>query len=243
MILFILSLIAGILTVLAPCVLPLLPVIVGGSLTSEEVNRKKAVVVTLSLGISVIIFTFVLKVGAFFAGIPEYVWQWISGGIIIFFGLITLFPMLWEKISFTSILNRKSNQVLGKGFQKQSLLGDIIIGASLGPVFATCSPTYFIILATVLPASFILGLSYLFAYTFGLCLTLLFVALIGQRIISKIMPATEQKSRFKKVLGFLFILVGVSIIFGFDKKIEAKILNMGFFDITKVEQRLLEINK
>ena len=48
MILFIVAFISGVLTVLAPCILPLLPVIVGGSITGG-VNRKRAYVVSASL--------------------------------------------------------------------------------------------------------------------------------------------------------------------------------------------------
>ena len=50
--LFLISLLAGVLTVLAPCILPLLPVIVGGSITDGPANKKKALVITLSLGVS-----------------------------------------------------------------------------------------------------------------------------------------------------------------------------------------------
>ena len=46
MTLFLITFVAGILTVLAPCVLPLLPVIVGGSLTGAEVSKKREFVVT-----------------------------------------------------------------------------------------------------------------------------------------------------------------------------------------------------
>ncbi len=84
---------------LAPCILPLLPVIVGGSLSNgggEGLNKKKALTVIISLGISVIAFTLLLKASTLFINIPEYIWKWISGGIVIFLGLVTLFPSLWE---------------------------------------------------------------------------------------------------------------------------------------------------
>ncbi|MDD5068587.1 MAG: cytochrome c biogenesis protein CcdA, partial [Candidatus Pacebacteria bacterium] len=153
MVFLVISFIAGLLTVLAPCVLPLLPVVIGGSLAGEEVNRKKALTIVIALGISVILFTFILKVSTAFIAIPESLWMWISGTILILFGLITLFPSLWDNLKFAARINQKSNKILGVGYQKKSFWGDIIIGASLGPVFSSCSPTYFIVLATVLPAS------------------------------------------------------------------------------------------
>jgi cytochrome c biogenesis protein CcdA/thiol-disulfide isomerase/thioredoxin len=235
MILFIIAFVAGVLTVLAPCVLPLLPVIVGGGVT----GTKKAFIVTISLGISVILFTFLLKVTTLFINIPPEIWSWISGGIITILGLVTLFPQLWDKMKFMAKANRESNKVLGVGYQKNSLWGDIIIGASLGPVFSTCSPTYFFILATVLPLSPVAGFIDLLSYTVGLCLALLVIAFLGQKIIEKLGIASDPYGWFKRTLGALFLIVGILIFVGQDKIIEANILSSGFFDITKVEQVLL----
>jgi cytochrome c biogenesis protein CcdA/thiol-disulfide isomerase/thioredoxin len=244
MVLLGISFIAGVLTVLAPCILPLLPVIIGGSLAEGGIgglNKKKAFTIILSLGASVILFTLLLKASTLFIDIPEYVWKWISGGIIIALGLVTLFPSLWET-AFVAKMSTRSNILLGKGDQKKSFWGDVIVGAALGPVFSTCSPTYFIVLATVLPVNFALGLGYLLAYTVGLCLSLLVVALIGQRIMSALGVAADPRGWLKRTLGVLFLIVGVAIIGGFDKKTQLFLLESGFFDVTQIEQKLLQQN-
>lgn len=239
--LILVSFVAGILTVLAPCVLPLLPIIVGGSLSGnpEETHKRRAFIVTASLGVSVLLFTFLLKVSTLFIAVPESFWKWVSGGIILFFGLVTIFPKIWESIPFVSALNRSSNKSLGAGFQKKSVWGDIIVGASLGPVFSTCSPTYFLVLATVLPVSLALGVTYLLSYTIGLCLSLLAIAFVGQKIVGKLGFAADPNGSFKKVLGVIFLIVGIAIITGADKRFEARILSAGFFDVTTVEQKLI----
>ncbi len=244
MALLLISFIAGVLTVLAPCILPLLPIIIGGSLSSQNgggFNKKKAFTIIVSLGVSVIAFTLLLKASTFFVDIPEYVWKWISGGIIIFFGLITLFPSLWES-QLIARMSAQSNILLGKGNQKKSFWGDVIVGAALGPVFSTCSPTYFIVLATVLPVSFALGVTYLLAYTFGLCLALLIVSIVSQKIIDRLGLVADPKGWFKRTLGILFLVVGVAIIGGLDKKMQTFLLDAGFFDVTTIEQKLLEKN-
>ncbi len=242
MFLLFISFVAGILTVLAPCVLPILPVIIGGSLSGSgenNFNKKKALTIILSLGISVIIFTLLLKVSTLFINIPESFWKWFSGSIVFTLGLVTLFPKLLET-DFFARLNAKSNELMGQGFQKKNFLGDVIIGASLGPVFSTCSPTYFIVLATVLPVSFTRGIVYLLAYTFGLCISLLAVSLVGQKILNKLGVVADTHGWFKRALGVLFILVGIAIIGGLDKKFQVFLLDSGFFDVTKIEQKLLE---
>jgi cytochrome c biogenesis protein CcdA/thiol-disulfide isomerase/thioredoxin len=248
MLLLLVSFIAGVLTVLAPCILPLLPVIVGGTLSGggqkDETggfNKRKALTIILSLGVSVIAFTLLLKASTLFIDIPEYVWKWISGGIVIFLGLVTIFPSLWES-KILARLSRRSNILLGKGDQKKSFFGDIIVGASLGPVFSTCSPTYFIVLATVLPVNFLLGFTYLLSYTIGLCLSLLVVSIVGQKIVDKLGIVADPNGWFKKMLGIIFLIVGIAIIGGLDKKTQLFLLDSGFLDVTKIEQKLLQNN-
>ncbi len=230
--------IAGVLTVLAPCILPLLPVVIGSSASGR--SKATPYIVVASLGASIILFTFLLKASTAFISIPQSFWTYLSGGILVFFGITLLFPKVWESVPGLSKLTVRSNKLLGSGHQKKSVWGDIIVGAALGPVFSTCSPTYFVILASVLPASFFLGTVYLLAYVFGLSLILLLIALLGERFASRLSGFSDPRGMFKKGLGLLFVLLGVMIVLGLDKKLEAAILDSGYFDVTKVEQRLLE---
>ena len=230
-------------TILAPCILPLLPVIVGHSITDPTLNRKRLFVVVLSLGISIILFTLLLKASSLLIDIPEDFWKWISGSIIFLFGLTMLFPNIWENFSFANTLSLKSNKVLTTGYQKNSIWGDVIIGASLGPIFSACSPTYFVILATVLPVSFFLGIVYLFTYVLGLSLALIIIALIGERIMTKVGKVSDPNGWFKKIFGVIFIMVAIAIISGYDKKLQISLLDAGFLDVTKIEQKLLDKNE
>lgn len=242
MLLFLISLIGGVLTVLTPCVLPLLPIIVGGSLSGGGLNRKKAFTIVTSLGVSVILFTLILKASTAFIGVPESVWKSLSGGIIILLGFSFLFPHIWEN-GFFAKLSAKSQQAMGRGQQRGGFWGDVIIGAALGPVFTTCSPTYFIVLATVLPESFFVGFIYLVAYALGLATALLLVALVGQRIMIKLEIAANPTGWFKRVVGILFLIVGVAVLLGLDKKLETTLLDKGYFDVTQVEHNLLELGE
>lgn len=241
MLLLLVSFIAGILTVLAPCILPLLPIIVGGSLTGEgkDAHVKKVLTIVLSLGVSVIAFTFLLKVSTIFINIPDYVWKWISGGIIIILGLITVFPSLWEG-QWLAGASAKSNKLLSAGDRRNTFWGDVLVGVALGPVFSTCSPTYFIILATVLPVQPIVGAVYLLTYVLGLCLSLFLIAFVGQKIMSTLNIAANPRGWIKRSLGVLFLFVGIAIITGIDKQIETAITSANIFDVTKIEQRLLQ---
>lgn len=241
MILFLISFIAGVLTVLAPCVLPLLPVIVGGSL-STGTNWRRAYAICLSLGASVIIFTLLLKATTAFIAIPQTFWQVFSGLVIVLFGVTLLAPSLWDRLGFVNAMNRSSNRLLASGYQRNSLWGDLLMGAALGPVFSSCSPTYFIILATVLPASFAMGILDLIAYAIGLSGFLFVIALLGQRLIDRLGIAIEPGGWFRRSIGILFIIVGFGVLTGLEARLEAYLLDRGF-DVTVLEQRLLGANK
>jgi len=239
MILLAISFIAGVLTALAPCVLPLLPVIVGGSIAQG--TRNRAYTISISLGISVILFTFLLKASTVFINVPQSFWSGLSGTILILFGIIMVFPRLWDSLGFVNLMNRSSNQLLATGYQKNSFWGDVIMGAALGPVFSSCSPTYFVILATVLPASFAMGFADLAAYALGLSGFLLLIALAGQKLVDRLGVAIEPTGWFRRGIGILFLIIGLAVFTGAEARAEAWLLNNGF-DLTGIEQKLLQAN-
>jgi cytochrome c biogenesis protein CcdA len=238
MTLLVISFLAGIFTVLAPCILPLLPIVVGSSMSAR--SKATPFLVIGSLALSILLFTYLLKASTVFITIPQYVWGYISGAILIGFGLVLLFPQLWEQLSFTAKTNRSANKLVGAGHQKQSAWGDVMVGAALGPVFSSCSPTYFVILATVLPASFLLGTIYLFAYIAGLVLVLALIAILGQRLTQRLQFAAESRSWLKRGVGVLFLIVGIFIATGLDKTVETWMLDNGYLEgVLDFEQELL----
>jgi cytochrome c biogenesis protein CcdA/thiol-disulfide isomerase/thioredoxin len=238
--LLITSFISGILTVLAPCVLPLLPIIIGGSVGSK--GKYKPYIIIASLAVSLVLFTILLKASTLLIDIDPSFWKYISGGLVSIFGLIYLFPDVWTQISVRLGFSKNSDQLLEKASEKDGILGAVLLGGALGPVFASCSPTYSLIIATILPVNFFEGLIYIVVYILGLSLVMLGIALLGRKLTKKLTKVADPKSWFKKTLGILFLIVGISIITGFDKKVEAAILDSGYFDITKTEQSILEKN-
>lgn len=234
------SFLAGILTVAAPCILPLLPVVIGGSFNaSRSAALRRALFISIGLAISVIAFTLLLKATTALLDIPSYVWQYISGGIVIVLGVQMLFPNLWLKIASKVGLESQGNQALAKASQKTGVGGALLTGAALGPVFSSCSPTYAFIVAAALPASLFTGLIYLIAYALGLSLTLLGIALLGQKLTSRLGWLSSDKGIARRVIAVLFIAVGVMVIFGLDKKLQTYILDQGLYaPIQSLEDKL-----
>jgi cytochrome c-type biogenesis protein len=235
--LILLSFVAGVLTVAAPCVLPLLPVIVGGSIarTSSDVivaERQwfRPVVIAASLAVSVIAFTLLLKATTALLGVPQFVWQIIAGGILVIFGLTLLLPSLWERLMLATGIQNRANAVMNRSYSRGGLGGDVMLGAALGPTFSSCSPTYALILAAVLPVSFAEGLLYIVVYAVGLAIALLLIAFLGQAFARRLGWLANPNGVFKRVVGIILILVGVAVIMGLDKQFQSFVLEQGWYD-------------
>jgi cytochrome c biogenesis protein CcdA len=117
MLLLALSFVAGVLTVLSPCTITLLPVVVGSSLAGGT-NWRRAFTVTAALAVSVVVATLALKVSTSFVMVPESFWRWLSGGIITLFAFSLLAPELWERVPGTAKLYSASNRAVGEGYRR-----------------------------------------------------------------------------------------------------------------------------
>lgn len=234
----VLSLVAGMLTVLAPCVLPLLPVIVGGSVSGAD--RRRPYVIAASLIASLLVFTLLLKATTLLIDVDPAVWGYISGGIVIALGLTMLFPGVWPAVAARLGVERRSQAALAKANSgERGMASAVFTGAALGPVFSSCSPTYAWVIATVLPASPARGLLYLSVYCVGVAISLLGIGLLGRRFLGRISWFSNPRGWFQRALAVLFIVVGLSLITGWDKQAQAWLAERVPTAITAVEEALV----
>ena len=150
-----------------------------------------------------------------------------------------LFPMLWTKIELFLGLE-KSNKLLHHAKGHSVINSSILLGLALGPVFTTCSPTYLFILGTILPASFSLGVAYLLAYIVGLMLMLVGVGYASKSILTRMKFASNPNGWIKRCISILLIILGVGIMTGFDKLLEQKILETGYWGPIQIEESILQ---
>ncbi|MCA9324512.1 cytochrome c biogenesis protein DipZ [Candidatus Saccharibacteria bacterium] len=236
----VLSFLAGLLTAFAPCVLPLLPVILGGSLDPSARDKRRPYIIIASLVASLILFTILLKASTVLIGVNPMVWVYFSGGLVIALGIFMLFPDAWAQVIGRLGIEHRSQKLLGKAYQnKNQTVSAILTGAALGPVFSSCSPTYAWVLATVLPTNAALGVIYLAIYCLGLAIALLAVALLGRRLLENAKWATNPKGWFQRAIAVLFILVGLFIITGWDKKVQTWLVDKDVLNLLQLEEKLI----
>jgi cytochrome c biogenesis protein CcdA/thiol-disulfide isomerase/thioredoxin len=238
------SFVAGMLTVLAPCVLALLPVIVGGSVQGNVRDKKRPIVIAASLAISILLFTVLLKASSLLVDIDPRTITYVSGSIIIAVGLLTLFPGIYAKALIRLGIEHRAIGLLGKSNQnKRQLIGPIFTGAALGPVFSSCSPVYAYILATVLPVNFAQAMVYIVSYIVGLAAVLLLIGYFGQRFVGRIRFASDPKGWFQRAIAILFIIVGLLVLSGYDKRFQTYVSRHTPFNFDALSSQLLPDNQ
>jgi len=233
---YLISYFAWALTILAPCALPMIPVICGRWLESE--SRKRIFVIVWAFVISIVVFTLLLKISVACAGIDHQVWKIVSATILILFGLFMMFPFIWDTIAIWTWITQSGN-LLSKSKKIGWTLGDVLLGASLGPVFSSCSPTYALIVAVILPASFLNGLLAMTAYALGIASMLLLMIRWGRWLIKRLQIVSSSDGWFKKFVGLIIVLTWLAILTGFDKIVESQLIDLTGTSLVNRESQLI----
>jgi cytochrome c biogenesis protein CcdA len=217
-------LLAGALTTLSPCILPILPIVLVGA-----VGQHRYGPLALIGGLVLAFTTFGLLVsGAAWAlDIPDDSIRNASAVLLTLFGLILLSTMLQKQFSTLGTPLSNALNGLSARFAPDGLRGQFFLGALLGAVWTPCSgPTLgaAVTLAagseTLLKAALIMTM-----FGIGACIPLLALA-YGSRQALKARRATlaDIGRIANPVLGAILIALGVLILLGFDRQIEAALV-------------------
>jgi cytochrome c-type biogenesis protein len=238
------SFIAGVLSVLAPCALPLLPVILQGSQQGKK-SLVKSFIIIISLAISFIVFTIILKHSVGFLGLNEKIIKILSGLILVFVSITYIFPDLWSVINTSLGLSSKSDKAMEKAAKKEGILSYILTGVALGPVFTTCSPTYGVIVSQVLQSSISSAILLTTIFATGLSLVLMVITIFGRSLTKRISFMANPSGAFRKIVGWILCIFGIMIITGLDKTLESLLVDFfgntfNWYGTTSLENDLLK---
>lgn len=216
-----LALLAGILTTLSPCVLPVLPLILSGALAEHRWGP-----VAFALGLAAafsIVGTAVLAVG-FALGFDERVFRYTAATLLLIFGLVLLSHMLQARFAVAggAVMDR-ANQMLMR-LSPNGLGGQFVLGALVGMVWTPCvGPTLGAAMGLAARGED-LGRVFIIMVVFGFAAALPMLALAyGSR--HAIQARREQMHRFaalaKPALGVLLLALALAVFTGLDKNAEA----------------------
>jgi cytochrome c-type biogenesis protein len=217
-----LAFLAGLLTSVSPCVLPVLPLIVGGALSQ---HRLGPLVLCGGLGLSFSLLGVGVSLATRTFGFdPDFARR--AGAILLLvFGLVLLVRPAEE--GFARWLAPLASRVGGGTHGNVSLWGNFVTGTLLGAVWSPCSgPTLgaAVGLATeakTTPRSFMLML----VFSVAASLPLLAIA-YGARttFMANRRRLAAISTRAKPIFGLVLVVASASILFGWDKQAEAAAL-------------------
>jgi cytochrome c biogenesis protein CcdA len=220
-----LAFLAGILSVLSPCVLPLVPIVLG---TAASEHRWGPLALAAGLALSfTIIGLFVATIG-FAIGLDSVVFRLVSAVLLIGVGLVLLVPRL--QAQFAVAAGPVSQWAGGylDNFAATGLAGQFGLGLLLGAVWSPCvGPT--LGAASLLAAKGEnLGQVALTMLVFGVgaALPLMLLGFLSREAMQRWKGRMLEAGRGgKTLLGALLLAVGILIATGLDKRLETALVD------------------
>ena len=216
-----LGLVAGMLSTLSPCVLPLLPLVVGGALSA---HRAGAWLLAAGLALSFsAIGLFVATVG-FAIGLDGTVFRTVSAVMLGGLGLVLLSSGLQARFAMAAGPVGDGGNRLIERLAPRGPSGQFVTGVLLGAVWAPCAGPTLGAASLLASRSTALGevAAVMFAFGIGAALPLLLVALISRSALLRWRGRMMQAgSGGKHLFGTVAVLTAVFILTGADHAIES----------------------
>lgn len=210
--------IAGVVTVLSPCVLPLLPVILA---TSTIGGRWRPAGLILGFALFFTGITLLLSLLVRQVSISPDIHRTSAALIFIVMGLVLAVPFL--KNRFEMLASPLFGNIgAGAGSRSDGFVGGLVTGAGLGLAWTPCvGPIMAAVITLALNQQTTLSSALTaIAFSLGTALPMGIAVLLGQRLYSRIGFLKRNSARIQQVMGIVILLVGLGIWFGFDRSIQ-----------------------
>ena len=219
-----LSLLAGSLTTLSPCVFPILPLVIGGAV---QANRLAPIAMGIGMVLSFALIGILLGALGPALDIDSDSIRLFGAWLLISFGLVMLIPALNRRFTEWMLPIASSANAASARLDGSSLSGAFLLGGVLGLVWSPCSGPLLASALTLVASEggaiqggIILGL-----FGIGAAIPLVAVAYASRRGFNLARGWVLQRiDLIKKAFGVLILLTGIAILSGADKWLEAKVV-------------------
>lgn len=211
----------GLITILSPCILPILPVVLSGSITG---GKRRPLGVVTGFVASFTFFTLFLSAIVRSTGLPADTLRLVAVVVIAFFGVSLLVPAF--QITMEKFFSKVTSFV-PKQTQTDGYLSGILVGVSLGLLWTPCVGP---ILASIitLAATSTVGLNAVIitlAYALGTAIPLLAITLGGRSLLTNHPWLLANTARIQKAFGILMLLTAFAIYHSWDRAFQTFILD------------------
>jgi len=218
----VLALLAGVLTIAAPCTLPVLPILLGASVGQNGKARPAMIALGFVLSFSAV----ALLVGAITRVFDFDPTVLRSGAAILLFGFGALMiwpaPFEWVSIRLNGLVNSGSAAGIA---ERESAIGGFVLGTTLGLVWTPCAgPVLGSILTLVATSKDTAWAGLLLVlYAIGAALPMLGIAYGGQAVTTRVRGIAAIAPRLQQAFGVVVIGFAVASYFQYDTLIVARL--------------------
>jgi cytochrome c biogenesis protein CcdA/thiol-disulfide isomerase/thioredoxin len=220
MLIILLAYLGGILTILSPCILPVLPFVFA---RADRSFMRSTLPMLAGMAATFAIVATLAAVGGGWAIQANAIGRWAALVLLALFGIALVFPSVSDRL--TRPLVALGSRMTEREGQKDSAWSSAVLGIAAGLLWAPCAGP---ILGIIFTAAALQGASFnttllLLAYALGAATSLALALLVGGKVFARMKKSLGASERIRQVLGVL-VLVGVAAIaFGLDTRVLSRV--------------------
>ena len=221
MLIILLAYLGGILTILSPCILPVLPFVFA---RADRSFARSTLPMLAGMAATFAIVATLAAFGGGWAVRANAIGRWAALALLALFGIALLFPSVSDRMTrpVVALGSRLSERQPG---QKDSIWSSVVLGVATGLLWAPCAGP---ILGIIFTAAALNGASFnttllLLAYALGAATSLALALLVGGKVFARMKKSLGASERIRQVLGALVLVGVVAIAFGVDTRVLAKL--------------------
>jgi len=234
MLIYLLAFVGGVLTILSPCILPVLPFVFAHA---DRPFRRAGLPLLLGMALTFSVVATAAAYGGHWVVRLNQGGRYVAMLIFLILGLTLLFPELAEIVT-RPLVRAGSRLQSGPSAQEQSISKSFVLGISTGLLWAPCAGP---ILGLILTGAAIQGPGarssiLLLSYALGAATSLGIALFAGKKVFSTMKNSLRFDIWIRRALGAAVILGVIAIALGWDTNLLAKI---SFVNTATAEEHLI----
>ncbi len=236
MILILFAFLSGIITILSPCILPLLPVVLAGNVAG---GRGRPYGVVTGFAVSFTGFTLGLSALVAATGVSADALRVAAVVILLLFGVVLIVPALKDRFQLivSRLVARSSvpakaaplppgESASAGNARSGGYWGGVLVGVSLGLVWTPCvGPIMASVISLAVSHAVNAGSVFItLAYSIGTAIPMFAIMVGGRALLRRVPWLMTRSAQIQRIFGVLMVAVAVVVAFGWDRTLETSLL-------------------
>jgi cytochrome c biogenesis protein CcdA/thiol-disulfide isomerase/thioredoxin len=241
MLLILLAYLGGVLTIVSPCILPVLPFVFA---RADKPFLQNGLPTLIGMAATFAVVATLAAVGGGWAIAANEYGRYVALALMALFGVALIFPGLSERLTepLVALGNRLSQRADAAAAEHASIWPSLLLGVAIGLLWAPCAgPVLGLILTgAALNGASVMTTFLLLAYAAGAATSLALALLAGGRVFAAMKDSLGAGEWVRRGVGVLVLVAAVAIAFGADT---GPLTRLSLASTASLEQRLIDAVK